>query len=144
MNGDANGAGRASFGLARRVITSWALLGGVVLMGIALIALADAMSAWLGLPIALLRWAGVLLLPCAALMLIAGRYTSAPRVLVLLIVAGNLAWVAASAYVAVAIADITPFGQIFVIVQALIVLGLAVLEWRGLASPGDQGNLHAA
>lgn len=61
-------------------------------------------------------------------MLVAGRYTPTPRALVLLIVAGNFSWVAVSVYVAVAIADITPFGQIFVIVQALAVLGLAVLE----------------
>lgn len=40
-----------------------------LLMGVALIALAEVMAAWFGLPTALLRWASVLLLPCAALTL---------------------------------------------------------------------------
>lgn len=113
-------------------------------MGVALLALADLLASFLGLPVALLRWAGALLLPCAALMAIAGRRVPPPRALVMLIVAGNLAWVAASAYVAAALPGIAAAGQVVVIVQALAVLVLAVLEWRGAAAPAGRHGLRAA
>jgi hypothetical protein len=74
-----------------------------LLMGVALLALADVVTTVLGLSAGLLRWAGALLLPCAVLMAIAGFKVPVPRALVLVlvlpIVAGNLAWVVASVYV---------------------------------------------
>jgi hypothetical protein len=115
-----------------------------LLMGMALLVLADVVAPLLGLPAGLLRWAGALLLPCAALMAIAGIKVPAPRALVLLIVAGNLAWVVASVYVAVAVAGITLLGQAAVAAQALVVLVLAIQEWRGLSALGERGSLGAA
>lgn len=113
-------------------------------MGVALLALAGMLAPILGLPAPLLRWAGALLLPCALLMAIAGRRVPPPRALVWLIVAGNLAWVAASGYVAAALPGITAAGQFVVVGQALAVLVLAVLEWRGSAAPAAGHGLHAA
>jgi hypothetical protein len=117
-----------------------------LLMGVALLALADVVTTVLGLSAGLLRCAGALLLPCAVLMAIAGFKVPVPRALVLVlpIVAGNLAWVVASVYVTVAVAGITLLGQAAVAAQALVVLVLAILEWRALAALGERGNLGAA
>jgi hypothetical protein len=117
-----------------------------LLMGVALLALADVVTTVLGLSAGLLRWAGALLLPCAVLMAIAGFKVPVPRALVLVlpIVAGNLAWVVASVYVTVAVAGITLLGQAAVAAQAFVVLVLAILEWRALAALGERGNLGAA
>lgn len=101
-----------------------------IAMGMLLVAAATPMSALLGLPAPLLLWAGVVLFPCAALMLMAAqRPRFAP--LVWVIVLGNLTWVAASAVVGLAF-DPTPLGLAFVVVQAAVVAVLAWLEWRGL------------
>lgn len=101
-------------------------------MGLLLVAAPTPLSAWLGLPLPLLFWAGVVLFPCAALMLLAARRPPI-RPLVGLVVLGNLAWVAASALVA-ALFSPTMLGLVFVAVQATVVAGLAWLEWRGLVS----------
>jgi hypothetical protein len=103
-------------------------------MGLALLALTLPIGALLGLPAALLSAAGVLLLACAVPMFIAGRQRPPAAGLVMLIVIGNLAWALASVYVALATEGITALGQVFVFAQALVVLVLAGLEWRGLAA----------
>jgi hypothetical protein len=103
-------------------------------MGVLLLVATQLLATMLGLPAVLLSWAGVLLLPCAALMLMAGRQRPPAAALVMLIVLGNLAWVVASAYVALGVSGITVLGQVFVWAQALVVLVLAWMEWRGLAS----------
>ncbi|MBX3637407.1 MAG: hypothetical protein KF683_18720 [Rubrivivax sp.] len=103
-----------------------------LLMGAALLSLSAPLAVLLGLPPALLRWAGLLLLPCAMLMALAARQRPPASALVGLIVAGNLAWAVASGVV-VAVADgLTAFGTAFVLLQAAAVLVLAALEWRGL------------
>lgn len=101
-------------------------------MGLLLVAAATPLSSWLGLPAQLLFWAGVVLFPCAALMFVAARRTRfAP--LVWVIVLGNLAWVAASAVVVLAL-DPTTLGLAFVAAQAAVVALLGWLEWRGIRS----------
>jgi hypothetical protein len=100
-------------------------------MGVVLLVLTSFLAALLGLPGALLTWAGVLLLASAVLMLVAGRQRPPAVALVMLIVLGNVAWAIASGYVAFAIDGITAVGRVFVIAQALAVLVLAWLEWRG-------------
>jgi hypothetical protein len=98
-----------------------------VAMGVALVAAGGTLAPWLGLPPALLRGAGLALFPCAALMLIAARRPSAA--LIRVIVAGNLAWVAASLAVVLLLAP-TPLGIGFVLAQAVVVALLAALEAR--------------
>lgn len=92
---------------------------------------ADALAVPLGLPAALLLGAGLALFPCAALMLLASE-RAASRPLVLLIVAGNWAWVAASLLVLVLGAP-TPLGGGFVLVQAAVVAVFAWAEGRAAA-----------
>lgn len=103
------------------------------LMAVLLLGLAGALAPWLGLTDGFLRAAGALLLPCALLMWVAARQLPAAP-LVALVVAGNLAWVAASLFVAFAIDGVTIPGALLVTAQAIAVLGLAWLEWRGLAA----------
>jgi hypothetical protein len=83
----------------------------------------------LGLPQALLFYAGLALLPCAALMWVAARTLARP--LVWTVILGNVAWVVASVIVALAF-EPTGLGLAFIITQALFVDVLAVLQWRAL------------
>jgi hypothetical protein len=102
-------------------------------MGVALLVATQLLATLLGLPAALLTWAGVLLLASAVLMFVAGRQRPAAAALVVLIVLGNVAWALASAYVVFVIDGITTAGGVFVIAQAIAVLVLAWLEWHRLA-----------
>ncbi|MBL0920258.1 MAG: hypothetical protein IBJ14_16265 [Hydrogenophaga sp.] len=102
-------------------------------MGVALLAWAAPVATFTGLPPRLPVVAGVLLLPCALLMFVAGRRSPLLTGLVWLIVFGNLAWVAASAGVLFMVPSLNLIGQVLVVGQAVFVLAMAFLEWRGLA-----------
>jgi hypothetical protein len=110
-----------------RVLTFDAITG--VVMGVALLALAQPLAAWLGLPQALLWWAGLVLLPCTVVMVLAARRSS--RALATLVIAGNVGWVLASLAVALLL-EPTALGLAFVLGQAAAVVVLAALEWSGL------------
>ncbi len=134
--------------LARRTDAAHPTLAAVLLfdaatcaaMGVTLLALTLPLAALLGLPATLLTIAGALLLACALLMGVAARQQPPATTLVPLIVIGNLAWALASAYVAFTVAGITALGQVFVLAQAVAVIVLAWLEWRGLAAHGKRGR----
>lgn len=97
-----------------------------IIMGLLLSLMPVPLSAWLGLPAALLVGAGLLLFPSAALMLLASARPH--RVLVGLVVFGNVAWVAASVLV-LAMMGPTVLGTVFVVGQAVVVAVLAWVEW---------------
>lgn len=98
-----------------------------IIMGLLLSLMPVPLSAWLGLPAALLLAAGLLLFPSAALMLLA---SARPHlVLVSLVVFGNVAWVVASGLVLVMMGP-TVLGAVFVIGQAVVVAVLAWVEWQ--------------
>ena len=101
--------------------------------GILLTAAAGLLASWLGLPSALLFYAGVILFPSAALMAITGRQVTPSAGLVWLIIVGNLGWVVASIGILM-LPSIAPtmLGYAFVIVQAVAVCGLAAFEHRML------------
>lgn len=102
-------------------------------MGILLAAAAEPLAAWFGLPIALLREVGLLLLPYAALLAYLATRSTTPRLPAQLIVAGNVLWVLGS--VALLLSGLmapTALGTAFVIAQALIVAILAELQVMGL------------
>lgn len=101
-------------------------------MGLLLVLAKAALEPLLGLPSALLLVAGLLLFPCAALMWLTGHSARPATLLVWVIVLGNVAWVLASLLVAFVWFTPTTLGQIFLVVQALAVLGLAELEYVGL------------
>ncbi len=95
--------------------------------GLLLVFGAAPLASLLGVPEALLFWAGVVLFPSAALMLLAAR-RPAP-LLLWTVIAGNAAWVVASVGVVVAL-DLTALGVVFVLAQAAAVLALTLLELR--------------
>ncbi len=95
--------------------------------GLLLVAASAPLAGLLGLPQNLLFYAGVVLFPCAGLMVMAARKLSTP--LVWLVIAGNVAWAAASVVVAFAF-EPTALGLAFVLAQAAVVAALGILEWR--------------
>ena len=96
-------------------------------MGALLAAFSAPLSGLLGLPAALLFYAGLVLFPCAALMLMA----RGSRALAWLVVAGNAAWIAGSVVVLL-VASPTALGYAFVIAQAIAVAVLAELEYMAI------------
>jgi hypothetical protein len=93
-------------------------------------ALSTTLAPLLGLPAALLFWAGMALVPCAALM--AGAAAKRIAAWVWLVIVGNLAWIIASVGVLFMFDGKTPAGTAFVAFQAAAVAVLAWLEFRGL------------
>jgi ABC-type xylose transport system permease subunit len=83
------------------------------------------------IPAPLLTWAGLILFPCAALMIFAGLQASPSRPIVWLIVLGNIGWVIASLGVFAFIAP-NALGTIFILAQAAVVAVLALLEHNAL------------
>jgi hypothetical protein len=100
-------------------------------MGVLLLGLPSRLANLFALPPALLWWAGVVLLPCAALMWIAARLASQTTLLAKLVVAGNVAWVIASIAVVIEFNPST-LGLLFVLAQAAAVVVIAALEYREL------------
>jgi hypothetical protein len=98
-----------------------------VLTGLVLVSAASPLAGMTDLPAGLLFHAGLLLFPCAALMVAAVRFMAKP--LLWAIIAGNFAWAAASVYIAFAFDPALP-GFVLVLVQAAIVAGLGLLELR--------------
>lgn len=94
-------------------------MGGVLILG------AAPVSELTDIPTPLLFWAGVALLPIAAFMLAVSARPAAA--LVRLVVAGNLAWVAASLAVLVLVGP-NALGATFLLAQAAVVSLLAWLE----------------
>lgn len=104
-----------------------------LVMGGALIAGADLLSGWFGLPAALLQQAGLLLLPFTAFLILVATRPAISRPAVWLAVACNAAWVLGSGALLVSgLVAPTLFGFAFVIAQALIVLLVTEVEIIGL------------
>jgi len=97
---------------------------------------ASPVGALLGLPAHVVAIGGWICLAAALLMVAAARQALPAAALVKLIALGNLGWVAASFAVIAAFAgQMTGLGIAVVTVQALGVLGFAILEWKGAAVP---------
>lgn len=101
--------------------------------GLAMALAAGPGAGLLGLPEPLLRWAGLFLLPYAALLAWLARRDRLPRPLVWAIIGCNALWaidcllLLASGWVAP-----TTLGYVFVIGQAAVVAGFAELQYLGL------------
>ncbi|MFN3349924.1 hypothetical protein [Pseudorhodoplanes sp.] len=94
---------------------------------------AQHLTGLLGLPVPLLRYAGLSLLPFAAIVLIVGLRTNPPRVPVLAIVAYNALWAIDSlALLASGLVHPTALGAAFVFAQAATVGAFALLQWIGV------------
>jgi len=101
--------------------------------GLMMIAGADLLTGLLGLPVALMREAGLLLVPYVALVAFVGTRQAIPHGAVKAIIALNIAWVAASIGLLMsgAVAPTLP-GYAFVIFQAVVVGVFAELQVIGL------------
>ena len=120
----------------RNTFLRYALLADAVASGatgLLLIAGADLLTALLGLPVAMMREAGLLLVPYVALVAFVGTREAISRPAVQAIIALNVLWVAGSigllmsGYVAP-----TALGTAFVIAQAVVVGVFAELQVVGL------------
>ena len=113
-----------------------ALLADAVVSGaacLAMIAGADFTHALLGLPSALLFWAGVSLIPFIVTLVMVVRANAAPTGLIAALIAINIAWVVASLFVAFGPAFApTLLGKIFIVAQAATVAVFAELQIIGL------------
>jgi hypothetical protein len=104
-----------------------------LVMGVLLAAGAAPMASLLALPRELLFWAGIVLFPCAALMIGTAALPQTLPALVWVVILGNAAWVMASLGVLIAL-EPNALGIMFVLVQAAAVVGLLVLERRGVVA----------
>lgn len=101
--------------------------------GLLMAAGASFLSPLLGLPTALLFWAGIALFPFVALLIAVARRGEASRLVLVDIVAVNALWAAAS-FGLLASGAVAPtlLGHAFVIAQAVAVAVLAGLQFAGL------------
>lgn len=103
------------------------------LMGAGLALAGPVLAAPLGLPGPFLSAIGAFLIGFALLLGWAASRSAVPAALATLIVAGNLAWSAASlALVAEGLFALTSLGKAFVLLQAGAVLAIALAEYAGL------------
>jgi len=90
---------------------------------------AEALGPFLALPVPLLFWSGVMLLPFVALLFMVARRENASRIVFFDIVLLNAAWVGASFVILVAgVVKPNMSGVIFVAAQALAVAVFTVLQ----------------
>lgn len=101
--------------------------------GVALVGGSFFLASILGLPPALMLWAGIALAPWTAGLLLMSRQTRISKALVWAVIIANLAWVAGSLFVAFgpAVAP-TLFGKVFIVAQAVTVALFAELQALGL------------
>jgi hypothetical protein len=101
--------------------------------GLMMIAGADLLTGLLGLPVALMREAGLLLVPYVALVAFVGTRQVIPHGAVKAIIALNIAWVAGSIGLLMS-GTVAPtvLGTAFVIFQAVVVGVFAELQFIGL------------
>ncbi len=105
--------------------------------GLLLATVAEALAPLLGLAGPLLRSAGLMLLPYAAVIAWAGTRAAPPRWAVRAAVALNLVWTADSLLLLFwGPASLTAPGAAFVLAQALVVLGFAIAQWTALRRAG--------
>jgi hypothetical protein len=101
--------------------------------GLMMIAGADLLTGLLGLPVALMREAGLLLVPYVALVALVGTRETIWRPAVKVIIALNVAWVAGSVGLLLGgFVAPTALGYAFVIFQAVVVGVFAELQVMGL------------
>lgn len=105
-------------------------------MGLLLVMLAGPIGAITAIPEPLLWAAGIILFPVALLIFTAWRMRPSPRWMVAFIIMGNIAWTLAS--IILALGDIiqpTMLGKVFLLGQALVVIGFIIAEIRAMRGP---------
>lgn len=103
-------------------------------MGMLLLVAGGPLVGPLGLPADLLFYAGLLLLPIAAFMVLVALPARTPGAGAVIVIAGNWLWVAASiALPVLGLVAPTALGLAFLVVQAGAVAILAILEQKAFA-----------
>lgn len=132
----------------RRVLAADAVTSAAA--GLLMLSAAGALSGPLGLPEALLRGAGLVLLPFAAGVAWLAARPSLPRAGIWAVIVANALW-AVDSVLLLAGGWVAPtgLGWAFVLVQALAVAGFAELQWLGLrrmtaTGAGEMGAASAA
>ena len=120
---------RTTTSLLRGALLADAVASGV--LGVLMAVLAEPLAGLLGLPRDLLRWSGVGLVPFALFLGWLGLRPEQPAGAVQAVVLVNLAWVVGSILMLALAPATTPLGSVFVGLQALAVLALAVAQWIG-------------
>lgn len=105
---------------------------------------AGMLEAPLGIDATALSAAAATLIPIGLFILWLGTRPEGPAVLVALVIAGNIAWGAASFAAAASVPAITVLGQAVVAGQGLAVLVLAIAEWAGLRSSLQEARWEGA
>jgi hypothetical protein len=122
--------------LLRRAVQADAIVSGA--MALLLTFDAGALAPLLDLPEALLRESGLFLIAYAALVGWLGTRSSMPKLLVAIVIAGNVAWTLGS--IALLFSDaVTPnlLGEAFVAIQAVATGVFAELQYIGWRRSGD-------
>ena len=101
-------------------------------MAAVLIPAAPVLEVPLGMSRDVLAGAGASLVPIGVFILWLGTRREAPALLAWLVILGNFGWTAASLATALGLPGITALGSVLTAGQGLAVLGLALLEWRGI------------
>ena len=101
--------------------------------GVLYLAGAPLLDGWLGLPTEMLMAVGAFLIAYAALVLRLATRPAMPRVAVVAVIAANVLWAVVS-LIALTLDWFSPttVGQILIAVQAVLVAGLAALQYVGL------------
>jgi hypothetical protein len=133
MSTFATATGQSSTFLRRALLLDAAASGATALL---LIVAAGLLEGLLGLPAALLRGAGLVLVPYVAFVIYAGTREAIPRPAVWTIVTANALWAFASVLLLMSgLAAPTLLGYAFVIGQAAVVALLGELQYVGLRLP---------
>lgn len=129
----------ASASAVRRLLLADAVISGTT--GIVMLLGTDAFQAWLALPAALIRDAGLILLPFAAMVLFFSQSAGLTSRRVWTVILMNAAWVVASVLLLVSgWIDPNAFGIGFVLVQALAVAALAEFQYAALRAQARAGT----
>jgi hypothetical protein len=117
--------------LLRRALLADVAISGA--FGVLLIVAAGPLSGLLEIPVSVLRWAGIILMPYVALVDYVGTRPNISSTGAWLVVDLNVVWVIASVLLLV-VGYISPnaLGSIFVIAQALVVGALGAFQFAGL------------
>lgn len=113
-------------------------------MAAIVIPLSGMLSQPLGIEAAALSGAAGALIPIGLFVLWLGTRREAPAALVVLVIAGNIAWAVASFAAAGSVPAVTFLGQATVAGQGLAVLVLAIAEWAGLKSSVAEARWEGA
>jgi hypothetical protein len=125
----------SSTSFLRRALVADAAISGAT--GVLMLAGAGLLEQWLGAPAALLRYAGLSLLPFAALVGGLARRERPSRTAVWAVIALNAAWVAGSVLLVVSGSfSLSALGIAFILVQALAVAAFAEMQYVGLRKAG--------